>query len=868
MKLLRTIRERLLNFAGLGLLNRFIDLSSTVTEAISEAREVTARLDVPSVVETRDGRTVAVPMDLWDKKPRFFGLASGYTIAGKLLPEDRGDGSDSSATPLLIIAFPVLTAIISLFFAVDPLLGAALAVLMGLPAYTLLFIALRQCEDSGEALKAFGLGVVLPFSGMLTLGMFPGLSIQALLSNPAILGVPFTLALIAFAVALLFGGRLGGQRAVLWTGLVLAAVVASLILPGVLSIIPFYVLGCFQAYMFAYNNRMTRAIELQRQFLANEAELFTKHITDSAREARHKQAVNAAMDDSPFIEYGKALGVLSLKRDGYAPDEGMPLGQTINDLSTHFIAWGPTGAGKTSGTLRPIVKAISEAGGSYRVGMLLMDGKGSLPAEMRALVDVMIEPGQQFNLIEGLSATSLVAAILEISVDAKQREGNSAFWVTSAEQMFRHFAVFYEAYIQNLERLMILEGGDYQWNLASMWTVFQMLRMVTTVDRGLENSDAATELVAELATGVNPNFPDLKPEDIRHPDVGKGGLLDAAIEYIQTFPKTMGDDKTLSNVWSTLQSWIDPLMAHEDLIPWSRCVTGLDPTDCCRGKRVGVNVPAHEYGTAGRLVQSLVKQRVTNKIKRRGGDKDWDKRGDQTQVIIMIDECQELITQTETTMLPIARSLGAYYVMATQNIDGLFAKIGRDATNQFCDNFRSWNAAGEVSEATLHWISQRLGIGSVYSTGHTARAIDYDTTLKALAGSPLHDPTHELARELRHLKRAGAGLLSHGAGANKDSGKWSGQKLRTNDTTNALYEQVLSTGGFVEGPWLTPLECYRFLAEPNIAIAQVMRGGVKRRDVIVLNPIFEVKKKVEEGVDESQTVSNVEGVETTSNIGS
>lgn len=874
---------RMFNIAGLGLLNRFINVSSTVALAVEEAKEVSTRSDVPNVVTGRSGEALLVPKDVRDIKPRFFRLDSGYTIAGKVLPEDRAEGSDSAATPLLIIAFPVLTALLVALIAITGFLGVTIAVLLGVPAYMLAFIALRQCEDTGTAVKAFALGTLLPVvGGPLAMMLNPMLANPMMLMNPLVLAVPMGAAVIGGAIALLFGGRLGAQKAVIWTGVIFAVIAGAAILPGFLGVIPFYALGCVQAYLFAHGNRMTRAIELERQFLRNEAELSITAITDSHREARLKQAINAAEDTTAFIPYGVARGVLTQKRDGYAPDPGLPLGQTLRDMSDHLIVLGPTGAGKTSGLLRPIIKGVADNLArarklnlplSQHVGMLLMDGKGSLPNENRDRVDVMIEPGVPFGLIEGLSATDLTAAIIEISVSERQRSGEGAFFVTSAEQMLRHFTVFHKAYVENLERLMVpLEGGEYQWSWTSLRKMFQ--RLVTVSDDGLSNGDMADMVLAELAEGrvapgADPNW--FTPEERRHPDIDKGGLLDAAVEYIRNFPKT-SDQKTLNNIWSTLQSWIDPLTAHEDLVAWGHQTTGLDPTECLRGKIVGVNIPVFKYGTAARLIQALVKQRNTNLLKRRGDDPDWLKRGDQGPVIMMMDECQDLIGQTETDMAPVGRSLGARYVLSTQNVDGLFAKLGNNhAATQFLDSMRSFVAIGECSEATRHWMSQRLGVGSVYRVNSNPKAIDFDSTLTSMAGSPLNDPRHELAREMRMLKRAGAGILAHnGVDTKGRDGGWQGQKLKANMDRNDLVESVLSAGVYEDGPWLTPIELSRYLAEPNVAVAQVMRGGVKRRDIITLSPIFfEGKAKPTDeavvGVDESRSVSNVEGVVTTDN---
>ena len=75
-------------------------------------------------------------------------------------------------------------------------------------------------------------------------------------------------------------------------------------------------------------------------------------------EERHIQALNADEDKSPMIIFGIATGALSFNGDSYAPDKGLPVAMSEEDMSTHMQVFGSTGTGKTT-ELRTILKSIA-----------------------------------------------------------------------------------------------------------------------------------------------------------------------------------------------------------------------------------------------------------------------------------------------------------------------------------------------------------------------------------------------------------------------------------------------------------------------------------------------------------------------------
>ena len=113
--------------------------------------------------------------------------------------------------------------------------------------------------------------------------------------------------------------------------------------------------------------------------------------------ARMQQIREAARDRSPFIPIAKAMGITGKADLACAPEAGQWMGLSLLDLSTHMMVFGATGTGKTSSILRPTALRIKllEAMG-VKIGALLSDGKGAMVADMRSLLDTVIEPGTKF----------------------------------------------------------------------------------------------------------------------------------------------------------------------------------------------------------------------------------------------------------------------------------------------------------------------------------------------------------------------------------------------------------------------------------------------------------------------------------------
>ncbi|MGJ7553402.1 helicase HerA domain-containing protein [Variovorax sp. RB3P1] len=238
-----------------------------------------------------------VPADLADKEGTWQLNGNGYPVAGQVLMDDVGVGFSSPALPLYIGLYALVAVLVGLL----PQLGLGIAAPVLLLAYFIGFFCYFGIFPTLLfALATVGASAVLPFAG----GAFSMVGMKTSFVQDIFNMVP------AFApmVYLIFKTRNRGSE-------------------------------------LAYQGTMNaRAIIRAPKALMNEE--------------RHIQALNADEDKSPLIIFGTATGALSFNGDSYAPDKGLPVAMSEEDISTHMQVFGSTGTGKTT-ELRTILKSIA-----------------------------------------------------------------------------------------------------------------------------------------------------------------------------------------------------------------------------------------------------------------------------------------------------------------------------------------------------------------------------------------------------------------------------------------------------------------------------------------------------------------------------
>lgn len=520
--------------------------------------------------------------------------------------------------------------------------------------------------------------------------------------------------------------------------------------------------------------------------------------------ARKKQLANTQNDKSHFVLVGESTGLFAERRDSFAPSEaGMPVGLSVNDLSTHLLVLGDTGTGKTSGVLRPVIKAWTDANSG---GLVVLDGKGVLPAEVAGLQDFrVISPTHDaFNPIENLTPDEVADGIAAMFASPNAAD---PYFDLAATKLIRAAA--------NVLKLAAAVSPSIHFNLSHLYAL-------AMTEAGMDAARAAL-------------FDGAKESLEKMPRVAQTAWQYLSIEFPALPERTRG------SILGNVSVWLSTFVDNEKLAAWADATTGVQIEDALGGARIGVLLPEAEYGRAGAAVANLCKQRLYRALKLRGDS--W-KPGRDKRVLLLVDECQSLLTKDDTAMLPIARSLGLHALFSTQNVDGMIAALGGSPkiheAEQLLGQFKSVISLSVSTKATKEFVADRMGsCPRARYTNVNASALDAAGTAQALkrqAGG--YSPDTAVGQATLHSGAVAQMRKISGLGGQFTAMKaWAGEQLGLNHLFDATKSApaTLSVG---ISKLVEPDEVSVLTAEPDTALVSVMRGRVPRRDLVRLKPIY------------------------------
>lgn len=819
----------------------YVAIPPMVERAKAEALALTVRHDVPVGPD--------VPADLRDERGRFFGTPNGFRISGRMLTDDLLMGSPPPTIPLLFALLPVLTlATVMLNFVAGPLgmlLGAAL---LATAVWTLNASVQRMWVVVGVA---FGIALPLLLGEGWIFRLLPETVLRAVF-NPSsplhsvavrtfYVGVLGGLAGITMAVWFFARDRAAAGRFAAWSlGILVAFFVSVAVLPAFLKPVFWFGIGALPAVLYTRAQKRNRALRLafqgQKATMESTGPLQLAHV-----EARAKQAARAREDCSGFVVLGKAKGVFTRLHDGYAPDEGLPFGLTLNDLPQHLVIFGSSGTGKTSSTLRPLLSliineriqgALMQAIGT---GLVVMDGKGSLGEELRGVPGYhLIEPGAEVvaPLIAGLIPQEVAETLCELSTKKDQEGSDNAShfnghghnFLVQAGLLLEAFVAADKARVEHEMSRPHAEDVTREWR----WTIKDLHRTSTLLAAAAEGY-TGSKLEGHI---------DGLLRDYYAGDGPRHELLIAAVQYAKVDLANI-EQRERSSIISTANGWMTPLLLDERILPWSCAEEGFDVTQVLHGAWIGVNLPELKYNRAGKLVQGLLKRRIFNALRNRD-NLEWETKGE-SPVIFVIDEAHELITAADGMMLPQARSLGGRMVYATQTFESFAVAFNSElAADKFLDNFSSF-VSFRSSARTYEWVSRRLGEIDAYVASEQGATIDFRFTAKLALSSPLLDPAHPMRDQLRNLRLQGAGAVDERLlRARPQFSAKDARSREVHDHNEQIDEMTLASlsirpvtsGEWKRRPLLEPRDWSVYTAELGVAVAEVRRAGGRRRDII------------------------------------
>lgn len=501
----------------------------------------------------------------------------------------------------------------------------------------------------------------------------------------------------------------------------------------------------------------------------------------SLEEAKQKQLENVKNDKSPFIKLGTSTGLFAERRDPLAPSEdGIDFGLTVQDISTHLMAIGGSGTGKTYGVIRPVTHKWLEVDAG---GLMVIDGKGALPLELKSDEHdyFLISPNSApFNPIEGMKPDAVADTLTAIFGG----DASDPFWENSASLMIRMASIII-------------------FNSSKPFTLNAILNFC--ID---EDERTATFKDPELFKSM------------------ESPIVFGAFNYWKNEYSEM-PEKTAGSILNIVRTWLGNICYHEVLSGWVNTTDSVKVEDVFTGKKMGLLLPESEYGQGGVAISALVMRRLYDGAKKRGDN--WDKNPDQKPVLLVADEIQNLLTQADIDNVAIARSLGLYLTFATQNIDGLYKRLDKEGAIQMLGNFASFIALPARTNDSNEYISKRASkvwkaVVERFEGLPDARA---DINLYLESGSD---------RNLRGIDLYNQAFLGHPRtsfligsyleNVNQQTGEITEDWTHNNSaspTVNIKNESLVD-----------PDELDTLLAKPHTAVALINRGRVQRRDVIQL----------------------------------
>ena len=533
-----------------------------------------------------------------------------------------------------------------------------------------------------------------------------------------------------------------------------------------------------------------------------------------------EQLERAMAENSMFITLGTATDLFAERRDPYSPPKaGMPFGLSIADLSTHILALGQTGTGKTAAVIRPVVWQWQEAKAG---GLLVLDGKGQLPKELAGLPNyqVISPESSQFNAIQNLPPDEVADTLFQLFTSTKANSGDVGGneWEQFARELLRSTA-------KVLALINALEPAQWPWNLSSIYRL--------AFEAG--SRDAAKALIEN-----------------EHMHLLPGHLHRAYSSFMVRHMQKANE--TRSSIELNLETWLGTLINDQELGSWADCVDGVEIEDCLYGEKIGLALPDSQTGVA---ISALAKRRFYTAIKRRGDG--WKSEG-QEPVLLVVDEAQDLVSHEELAILPKARSLGLCALYSTQGLDGLQVALkDEQATIMLLDQFRSVVSLQVGSEMTLNYVSQRLGTAprvvfsevNANTTDPVATANLYGanaggyTTGTLAAKAQTSDEMIKVGRSYSHVGQA---ISTVAELAKKLGAEQAWQQL----PAAIRRERPAGSVKIGEIPLVAPDEIRSLTMNKFTALAAVNRCGTIRRAQIRLSPMFSfpTETKTEQAAEE------------------
>ena len=625
--------------------------------------------------------------------------------------------------------------------------------------------------------------------------------------------------------------------------------------------------------------------------------------------ARLQQIREAARDKTPLIPLARALGVTGRADLPCAPEPNQWMCLSLNDFTTHLMIFGATGTGKTSSGLRPVAVHLKTLPLSERIGAVLSDGKGAMVADMRSLLDIVIEPGTKFAPFQGMDAETVAKAFNEATDDGIKGE---AIWTDGADNFHLFALTIMQALVQHekaskleseqkiedaqhlIDYLLVEREDTRRRGQDTSFIQSQIDKMAVAVDQWKEFISSTRQytwtpgtysrLANILATPVMGSggiwranndaqklfdflgFPPMimpgedptsiqkkkydhqerirnRPSSIFPDLLEEGRVIARAIDFFQhTWPNT--DEKQRSSFLINVNRDILSFLKSDKLrggmldgvdmgdTAWADTEEGVDVLRVLHGDWLGVNLPETQYKKSGKIIAKLVKSKVFKAIQIRQEihGEHWREATGQCSVMDMVDECQEMVSNMEIGLAGMARSMGLFFVYATQTYESLDSVMKSvEAKNRFLNNFRSIMAF-DSSEQTVRYLQSRAGkVKKLRVKTETQGYMDVSRAINTYYNTIYGDPNHPAAHLLRDMARRGSTRMQVVVEGMQPF-RGLARRLPLEEMRDQNYLPVYLSGKYEECQLLEDWEINDQLSVRGTVVALLTRAGHKRID--------------------------------------
>jgi hypothetical protein len=575
------------------------------------------------------------------------------------------------------------------------------------------------------------------------------------------------------------------------------------------------------------DNRRAKLLRFQASLhMDTLSEAYVEH--NETENPQVAQINNAIKDTSPMITLGISTGVTRKNGALNAPEPGTEVAVSVDDLAKHLFIFGKSGSGKSwSARWIAYQNYIAAKKLGKKLGMLVLDGKGDLGWELEPMLDTVIHPTtvKHLNVIEGVNASKWRKIIEDMNGSGKVQGDNKIFSVLAGDLIYQT-AIVHEAFIK-----MNVEG--IKFNLSTRYNLMSKL-----IEKGQFDKDGqfVSHPVIEILT--------------QYENYENNLSLNDAVNFIIA-NQSEDRQKLTQSVLAQAQSWLSGFFQNVEMREWAESETSdFDIAQIAFGLRVGVALAPEKFGVAGTIVTQILKARIFNIVANR--ESNWqDRNPNETPIMLIIDECQDLVNDDDVDNAPKARSRGLIMFYLTQSITHLHEKFGvKDKSYKLLLSFSSVCEFLTDDEETDNYMKRLFGfVRYVSSMIATGAAIDFKHTNAVFLRSPEFDSKHP---EAANIKRSGGQSIIHSANevlGVKYQGGIGARFVRKTDAEFNEFAMYSTDENNPVRPLLAEDDLNR-LKVPQHALVRVMRAGMPRADITKMKGIStkELAKLIKEGV--------------------